>query len=120
MTELEDKLQELIDQMRENQPKVSSDRFFTGDTDDIATGTSLEVTFTLSSQWVIRLLKAYADSRTGCTYKWNIDGKIHELNEVEFYKGKPITAENIVLKISNTSGSTQTVGYYIQGWGDKI
>ena len=118
MTELEEKIQILIEAMLENQPRKTSDRYFTGDTDDITTGTSLTVTFTLSKQWVVRLLKAYADSRTGCTYTWIIDGKSYDLNELEFYKGKPITGETIVLIIANTSGITQTVGYFIQGWGD--
>ena len=118
MTELEEKLQTLVDAMLENQPRKTSDRFFSGDTDDILTGTSLTVTFTLSAQWVIRLLKAYADSRTGCTYSWLVDGKSYDINELEFYMGKPITAETITLIVANTSGSTQTVGYYIKGWGD--
>lgn len=118
MTELEEKLQILVDAMLENQPRKTSDRFFSGDTDDILTGTSLTVTFTLSAQWVIRLLKAYADSRTGCTYSWLVDGKSYDINELEFYMGKPITAETITLIVANTSGSTQTVGYYIKGWGD--
>ena len=118
VSELEEKLQTLIDALLENMPSKNSDRFFTADTDDILTGTQLTVTFSLSKLWVIRLLEAYADSRTGCTYTWNIDGKPYGINTVEFYKGKPITGESIVLVIANTSGSTQTVGYYIKGWGD--
>ena len=120
MTELDEKIQTLIDAMLENQPRKTSDRYMMGDTDDIATGTSLTVTFTLSKQWVTRLVKAYADSRTGCTYTWIIDGKSYTLNGLEFYKGKPLTAETIVLVVANTSGSTQTVGYYVSGWGDRI
>ena len=120
MTELEEKLNTLIEAMLENQPRKTSDRYFVGDTDDIATGTSLMVAFTLSKLWVTRLVKAYADSRTGCTYTWNIDGKSYNLNELEFYQGKPLTGEKIVLVIANTSGSTQAVGYFISGWGDKI
>ena len=120
MTELEEKLKILTDAMLENMPRKESDRFFVGDTDDILTGTSLTITFTLNKRWVTRLVKAYADSRTGCTYTWNVDGKSYTLNELEFYKGKPLTGETIVLVIANTSGSTQTVGYYCSGWGDRI
>ena len=118
MTELDEKIALLIDALLENAPRRTSDRYFVGDTDDITTGTSLTVTFTLSKLWVTRLVKAYADSRTGCTYTWNIDGKSYSLNELEFYKGKPLTGEKIVLVIANTSGSTQTMGYYVMGWGD--
>ena len=120
MTELDEKIQTLIDAMLENQPRKTSDRYMVGDTDDIATGTSLTVTWTLNKQWVTRLVKAYADSRTGCTYTWNVDGKSYTLNELEFYKGKPLTGETIVLVIANTSGSTQTVGYFVSGWGDRV
>lgn len=116
--ELLEKILRLVEAELENQPRVTSDRYNTGDTDSIATATSLTVTFTLNKAFVVRLLKAYADSRTGCTYTWVIDGKTYGLNEIEFYKGKPITGENIKLIIANTSGSTQTVGYFIRGWGD--
>jgi hypothetical protein len=67
-------------------------------------------------------VKAYADSRTGCTYQWIIDGKTYDYNEVEFYLGKIVSGETlqtITLIIANTSGSTQTVDYYIVGWGDR-
>jgi hypothetical protein len=120
MTEFEEKIQTLVETMLENQPRKTSDRYFSGDTDDITTGTSLTVTWTLNKLWVTRLTNAYADSRTGCTYTWLIDGKSYSLNKLEFYQGKPITGETIVLVIANTSGSTQTVGYYIMGWGDLI
>ena len=118
MTEFEEKLDILIEAMLENAPRRTSDRYCVGDTDSILTGTQLTITFALSKLWVTRLLKAYADSRTGCTYTWNIDGKLHKLNELEFYMGKPLTGEEIVLVVANTSGSTQTVGYFISGWGD--
>ena len=120
MSELEDKIEKLIDAFRENMPSKESDRFMAGDTDVIANNTSLTVTFTLSKLWVTRLIKAYADSRSGCTYTWNIDGKSYNLNELEFYKGKPLVGEEIVLVIANTSGSTQTVGYFVSGWGDRV
>ena len=120
MTGLEEKIQDLVEAMLENQPRKESDRFMVGDTDDINTGTSLTVTFTLSKLWVTRLIKAYADSRSGCTYTWNIDGKSYNLNELEFYKGKPLVGEEIVLVVANTSGSTQTVGYFVSGWGDRV
>jgi len=118
MAELDEKIALLIDALLENAPRRTSDRYVVGDTDDIATGTSLTVTFTLSKLWVTRLVKAYADSRTGCTYTWIIDGKSYSLNILEFYKGKPLTGETIVLVVANTSGATQTVGYFVSGWGD--
>ena len=119
---LELKLEKLIDAMRENQPQLGADKFNVGGSDDIATGTQLTVTFTLNPQWITHLVKAYADARTGCTYKWLIDGKLYDYNEVEFYKGKIVsgeTTQTIVLIIANTSGSTVTIDYYIMGWGDR-
>ena len=56
MTGLEEKIQGLVEAMLENQPRKESDRFMVGDTDDINTGTSLTVTFTLSKLWVTRLI----------------------------------------------------------------
>lgn len=118
MTELDDKIEQLIDALRENQPRVTSDRYFVGDTDTILAGTQLTVTFTLDKTYVVRLFRAYADARTGCAYQWWIDGKPFVLNEVEFYMGKPITGDNITLVIANTSGVDVIISYYIQGWGD--
>ena len=119
---LEKKLGKLIDAMRENEPQLGADKFNVGDTDDITTGTSLTVTWTLNPQWITHLVKAYADNRTGCTYKWIINGKLYEYNEVEFYKGKISSgeiAQTIVLIIANASGSTATIDYMIIGWGDR-
>jgi len=116
------KLERLIDAMRENQPQLGSNRFNVGSSDNIATGTQLTVTFTLNPQWITHLVKAYADSKTGCTYQWIIDGKLYDYNEVEFHMGKIVsgeTAQTITLIIANTSGSTVTVDYYIIGWGDR-
>ena len=118
MTELEEKLLLLVDAMLENQPRKTSDRFDAGGTHTLATGYSARFTFDLDlPKYVCRLVKAYADSRTGCTYSWNINGKTWELNEQEFYLGKPIYA-NPVLTVANTSGVSQTFGYKIIGWGD--
>jgi len=119
---LEKKLEKLIDAKRENEPQLGSDRLNVGGSDDILTGTSLTVTWTLNPQWITHLVKAYADNRTGCTYKWIINGKLYEYNEVEFYKGKISSgeiAQTIVLVIANASGSTATVDYMIIGWGDR-
>ena len=119
---LEKKLEKLIDAKRENEPQLGSDRLNVGGSDDILTGTSLTVTWTLNPQWITHLVKAYADNRTGCTYKWIINGKLYEYNEVEFYKGKISSgeiAQTIVLIIANASGSTATVDYMIIGWGDR-
>ena len=120
--DLEQDFRKVIADMRQNFPQLGSDRFYVGDTDDIATGTQLTVTFTLNPQWITHLEKAYADSRTGCTYKWMIDGKLCELNEVSFTNGRIISGEQvstIVLIIANTSGTTQTVGFFVKGWGDR-
>ena len=116
------KIEKLVDAMRENQPQLGSDRFNVGSSDNIVTGTQLTVTFTLNPQWITHLVKAYADSRTGCTYQWVIDGKAYGYNEVEFHMGKIVSGEavqTIVLIIANTSGSTVSVDYYIMGWGDR-
>ena len=122
LEDLEQDLRKVIADMRQNFPQLGSDRFYVGDTDDIATGTQLTVTFTLNPEWITYLEKAYADSRTGCTYKWMIDGKLYELNEVSFTNGRIISGEQvstIVLIIANTSGTTQTVGFFVKGWGDR-
>ena len=119
---LEKKLEKLIDAMRENQPGLGADKFNVGDSDDIATGTALTVSWILNPQWITHLLKAYADKRTSCTYKWIINGKLYKYNEVEFYKGKVVsgeTVQTITLIIANTSGSTVTIDYYCMGWGDR-
>ena len=119
---LEKKLEKLIDAMRENEPQLGADKFNVGDTDDITTGTSLTVTWTLNPQWITHLVKAYADNRTGCTYKWIINGKLREYNEVKFHKGKVVsgeTVQTITLIIANSSGSTVTIDYLVMGWGDR-
>lgn len=117
MTELEEKIGLLVDALLENMPRRTSDRYCVGDTDTILAGTQLTVTFTLGKQWVVRLVKAYADARTGCTYTWVIDGNAYSLNEVEFYLGKPIN-QDIKLIIANASAVSVDIGYSIQGWGD--
>ena len=119
---LEKKLEKLIDAMRENAPQLGADKFNVGDTDNIATSTRLTVTWFLNPQWITHLTKAYADNRTGCTYKWVINGKLREYNEVEFHKGKVVsgeTVQTITLIIANSSGSTVSVDYSIMGWGDR-
>ena len=109
-----DKLQILIDALLENQPRKTSDRYFVGDTDTILAGTQLTVTFSLSKDYVVRLVEAYADARTDCNYTWVIDGKAYTLNEVKFYLGKPITGESITLIIANTSAADVIIAYYIK------
>ena len=119
---LEKKLEKLIDAMRENAPQLSADKFNVGDSDNILTGTELTITWTLNPQWITHLIKAYADNRTNCRYKWLINGKLYEYNEVEFYKGKVVsgeTVQTITLIIGNTSGSVVTIDYFVQGWGDR-
>ena len=120
--QMEKKLEKLIDAMRENQPQLGAEKFNVGDSDDIATGTELTLTWTLHPQWITHLVKAYSDKRTGCTYKWYIDGKLHGYNEVKFYQGKIVsgeTTQTITLIVANTSGSTVNIDYFILGWGDR-
>ena len=117
MSELEDKAQMLIDVLLENLPRVTSDRFFVGDTDTILSGNQLTVTFTLSTMYVVRLTEAYCDARTDCTYTWVIDGNAYNINEVKFFLGKPVHSD-ITLIIANTSLVDVDVGYYLMGWGD--
>lgn len=114
-----ERLELMVESLLENMPRKTSDRYFVGDTDTILAGTQLTVTFSLSKDYVVRLVNAYADARTGCNYTWVIDGKTYGLNEVEFYLGKPITGESITLIIANTSGVDVDVAYFIQGWGDS-
>ena len=118
MTELEESLQLLIKAMLENQPRHSSDRFDAGGTYTLPTAIQVKLTFDLDLPlYVVRLIKAYADSRSGCTYKWIINGQTWNLNEQEFYMGK-VVHDNPVLIVANTSGVDQTFGYKIIGWGD--
>ncbi len=113
-----EQIDKLVEALLENQPRRTSDRFFVGDTDTILLGTQLTVTFRLDPQYVVRLVRAYADARTGCNYTWMIDGKATNLNEVDYYLGKPITGESITLIIANTSAVDVDIGYFLSGWGD--
>lgn len=116
--ELLEKIRTLIDALLENQPRLTSDRFDAGGTYALPTATQVTITFDIDApKYVVRLIKTYADSRTGCTYKWMINGQSWSLNEQEFYMGKVIH-DNPVLIVANTSGVTQTFGYKIVGWGD--
>jgi len=117
MNEAEERIDMLIRAQMENQPRVTSDRYFAADTDTVAFGAQLTVTFTLSKLYVVRLVKAYADARVDCTYTWMIDGVASSFNEVEYYMGKPVHMD-IVLIIANTGLADVDVGYYIMGWGD--
>lgn len=114
----DEQLQKLFEALLENQPRVTSDRYNVGDTDTIAGGAQLTVTFTLDPSYVVRLVRAYADARAACTYVWWIDGRPFLLNEVEFYMGKPVTGDNITLVIANTGIPAVVISYYLYGWGD--
>ena len=119
MTELEEKIQTLIDAMLENQPRKTSERYNVGaSVFTVVAGSAMTVTFTLADRYVTRLVEAYAALRTNCTYLWNINGKTSELNEIEYIGGLPITAKTIVLKVTNSGGTDQSVPYYLKGWGD--
>lgn len=118
MTELIDKIGLLIDAMLENQPRLTSDRFNGANSDTLIANTQLTVTFTLSKDFVVRLVKAYCDVRSGCTYQWIIDGQVYNINSVEFYLGKPLH-QDVKLIVANTSAVTVSIGYYIMGWADQ-
>ena len=119
MTELEEKLLLVLDGILENQPRKTSERYNVGKAvNTVTAGTVMTITFTLADLYVTRLVEAYAALRTNCTYAWNINGKINELNEIEFIGGLPITAKTIVLKITNSGGTDQSVPYFLKGWGD--
>ena len=119
MIELEELLRDVVEGILENQPRKSSERYNVGKSGNtVIAGTAMTVTFTLADLWVTRLVEAYAALRTNCAYLWNINGKSNELSEIEFIGGLPVTAKTIVLKITNSGASDQSVPYYIKGWGD--
>ena len=119
MTELEELIRNVMESILENQPRKTSERYNVGKSDNTVTAaTALIITFTLADLYVTRLVEAYAALRTNCAYLWNINGKTNELNEIEFIGGLPITAKTIVVRITNSGGSDQSVPYYIKGWGD--
>lgn len=116
------KIDKLIDDIRNNQPQLGSDRLNVGDNDSITTGTQLTVTFTLNPQWITHLVEAYADKKIGCTYTWIINGASYNYNDVKFHKGKIVsgeTVQTITLIVVNTSGSSVDIDYFIEGWGDR-
>ena len=119
VTELEELIRNVMEAILENQPRKNSERYNVGKSDDTVTaGTVTTVTFTLADKYVTRLAEAYTALRTNCAYLWNINGKTNELCEIGFIGGLPITAETIVLKITNSGATDQSVPYYIKGWGD--
>ena len=119
MTELEELLRDVLEGILENAPRRTSERYNVGKAVNTVThGTVMTITFTLADLYVTRLVEAYAALRTNCAYEWNINGKINELNEIEFIGGLPITAKTIVLKITNSGGTDQSVPYFLKGWGD--
>jgi len=119
MTELEEKLLLVLDAILENQPRKTSERYNVGKAvNTVGAGSVMTVTFTLSDLYVTRLAEAYAALRTNCAYSWNINGKTNELNEIEFIGGLPITAKTIVLTITNSGTTDQSVPYFLKGWGD--
>ena len=119
MGELDEKIVLLIDALLENAPRRTSERYNVGKAVNTVThGTVMTITFTLADLYVTRLVEAYAALRTNCAYEWNINGKINELNEIEFIGGLPITAKTIVLKITNSGATDQSVPYFLKGWGD--
>ena len=118
-TELEELTRNVMESILENQPRKTSERYNVGSSSTtVAAGTATTVTFTLADLYVTKLVEAYAALRTNCTYLWNINGKTNDLSEIEFIGGLPITAKTIVLKITNSGGTDQSVPYYIKGWGD--
>jgi hypothetical protein len=118
MSELDDKLALLVDALLENQPRKTSIRFDEGLNSTILAGNQLTVTFTINKdQYEVRLLRAYADARIGCTYNWIINGVSRPVNQKEYPFGTWVHSD-IVLIIGNPTLLDVVVGYYIQGWGD--
>lgn len=114
------KLIELLNAQLENQPRKDSERFFVGDSDMVGAGTALTVTFNVSRQWATRLVKAYCDVIDGFNYFWIIDGRQIDLNQAEYYQGRHITAETIVLRVENPTAADEFVAYCLYGWGDRV
>jgi hypothetical protein len=119
MTVTDEMMQQLVEGFLENMPRKTSDRYFAGNTTTVLAGTQLTATFTLDKTYVVRLVKAYADARTGCTYQWWINGLVFVLNEIEFHMGKPVTGDSIILIYANPTAADVVIMYSIQGWGDS-
>ena len=113
----DEKVNKFLEAQLENYPRKESDRFSTGRTYTVAAGQQLIVTFIIDETWLVRILRAYADSRTGCNYRWMIDGKAELINEIEYRYGKTIHGD-VKLIVENTGGVEQDLACRLDGWGD--
>jgi len=113
----------LLERIAENYPEINSVRIYSGDTDVVAGGTSLTVTFELDwEHWRIKITELYADERTDCDYTWKFRGSTYNLNEVTFdFGAKAVedTYHKIELTVDNTGTDDKEVGYYTKGWAVK-
>ena len=113
----EEKLNKLVEAQLENYPRKESDRFSTGRTYTVGTGTQLTITFVLDKTWLVRILRAYADSRTNCSYRWVINGKSELINDIEFRYGKTVHSDAKLI-VANTGAADQDFSCRLDGWGD--
>ena len=112
-----ERLNELIEAQLENYPRKASERFSTGRTYNIGAGQRLTVTFAIEETWLVRILKAYCDSRSDCDYWWIIEGKSELINEIEYRYGRTIHGD-VKLIVENTTADDQEVACRLDGWGD--
>ena len=113
----DEKVNKFLEAQLENYPRKESDRFSTGRTYTVAAGQQLIVTFIIDETWLVRILRAYADSRTDCNYRWIIDGKSELINEIEYRYGKTVHGD-VKLIVENTGSVAQDLACRLDGWGD--
>ena len=113
------KLEKFLDAQLRNMPWEGSDRFCEGDTDLVTAGTMLTITFPIEHLWSVKLVKFYAEAIRGLEYEWIINNQSYSMSEGEFYLGKTMIAD-IVLIIANPTTVNEYVPYRIEGWADKI
>ena len=113
----EEKLNKLIEAQLENYPRAASERFSTGRSYTVTAGMRLTVTFFIEKTWLVRILRAYADSRTNCNHRWVLSGRSELINDIEFRYGKTVH-DNIELLVANTGAADQDLSCRLDGWGD--
>ena len=119
MTELEEKLLTLVDALLENQPRQTSEKWDVGAPYTLVASTQYTFTFVMDTdKYVMRLIEAAVDARTGLTFKWIVNGKIVTENPAwEPPYGIGVN-DDIKLIVANTTLANLDVFYRIRGWGD--
>ena len=112
-----EKLNKVIEAFLENYPRSESDRFSSGRTYTVGAGQRLIVTLVNDDTWLMRILRAYCDSRTDCDHRWVINGRSELINEVEYRYGKTVH-NDIKLIVENTGGVSQDIACRFDGWRD--